>query len=193
MQIKLDNSVDKFAGEIESLSGFNVYDCYQCGKCTAGCPVAQFTDESPTKLLRLIQLNQKDQVLKSKTPYLCATCNTCSGRCPMQIDVTKIMETIRIYAKKNHIKSPVREVNTFSDVFLDSVHSGGRLFEFGMTLNYNIKNMTPFLNAQLAPAMLKVGKLSFIRQKTKNKKRLKDIFDKSDYFEPKEEVSKKEH
>lgn len=193
MQIKLDNRVDEFAGEIEGLSGINVYDCYQCGKCSAGCPVSQFTDESPTRLLRLIQLNQKDQVLNSKTPYLCATCNTCSGRCPMQIDVTRIMETIRIYASEHKIKSPVGSVNTFSEVFLDSVRTGGRLFELGMTVKFNLMNKTPFLNAELGPAMLKMGKLSFIRQRTKNKNRLREIFDKSGYFEPKEEASKKEH
>jgi heterodisulfide reductase subunit C len=192
MQIKLDNCVDKFAGEIESLSGFNVYDCYQCGKCSAGCPVSRFIDESPTRLLRLIQLNQKELVLNSKTPYLCATCNTCSGRCPMQIDITRIMETIRIYAKKNNIKPPVEEVNTFSEAFLDSVRSNGRLFEFGMTLKFNLNNKTPFLNAELGPVMLRKGKLSLRPQKTKNSKRLKDIFNKSGYFEPKEE-SKKEH
>lgn len=193
MQIVLGKEVDRFANEIGDITGINVYDCYQCGKCTAGCPVAQFTEEPPSRILRLIQLNQKEQVLKSRTPYLCATCSTCSERCPMQIDVTRIMETIRIFAAKNKVKPAVKEVTTFSDTFLDSVHLGGRLFEVGFSAMFNIRNMTPFLNIQFVPDMLKNGKLSFIPARIKNRERLRNIFNKSEYFEQKESSRKKEH
>ncbi|MGE5399478.1 MAG: 4Fe-4S dicluster domain-containing protein [Ignavibacteriales bacterium] len=193
MQLKLDNSVDQFAMEIEDLCGCNVYDCYQCGKCAAGCPVSQFTNESPTKLLRLIQLNQKEAVLNSRTPFLCAACTTCSERCPMKIDVTRIMETIRILSAREGIKPPVKEVANFSGAFLDSVKSNGRLFELGMTIKFNLVNMTPLKDAGFGPLMLSKGKLSLIPDRIRNRDKIKNIFRNSGYFEPKEVVGKKEH
>lgn len=194
MQLKLDNNVSQFADEIESLSGLKVYDCYQCGKCSAGCPVGQFTEESPTRLIRLIQLNQRSAVLNSRTPYLCATCSACSERCPMEIDVAKIMETVRILGQREHVKSPVKEVAAFSGAFLDSVKSNGRLFEFGMTITFNLRNLTPLKDAMLGPVMLQKGKLALWPRSIKNRDRIKRIFEKSSYFEPKEDgTRKKEH
>ncbi|MCX6150456.1 MAG: 4Fe-4S dicluster domain-containing protein [Ignavibacteriales bacterium] len=193
MQIKLDNSVDAFAKEIHSCSGINVYDCYQCGKCSAGCTVSSFIDESPTRLIRLIQLGQKEIVYKSKTPYLCASCITCSSRCPMEIDVVKIMESIRISAKKNGIEPPVKEVPAFAEAFLAPIKANGKSFELGMMVGYKIKTLTPFTDAELGPTMLLNQKLPFFPTTIKNRKRIKNIFDRSEYFEPKEHSEKNKH
>lgn len=193
MYLNLDNSVDSFASEIKSLCDINSYDCYQCGKCSAGCAVSKFTVESPTKILRLIQLNQKEAVLKSQTPYLCASCNTCSVRCPMEIDVARLMETIRILGRKEGVKSPVKEVPKFSDAFLSTVRLTGRSYELGLTLLFNLKNRTPLKDAGFGLPLLTKRKLSILPHTIKNRKRIERIFDKSGYFEPKEEKAKKEH
>jgi heterodisulfide reductase subunit C2 len=186
MQIKIDNSVDSFAKEIQNYSDINIYNCYQCGKCSAGCTVGSFIDESPTRLIRLIQLGQRDTVYKSKTPYLCASCITCSSRCPMEIDVAKLMESIRISAKKNGIEPPVKEVPAFADAFLAPIKMNGKSFELGMMIGYKVKTLTAFTDAELAPTMLLNQKLPFIPKSVKNKKRIKQIFDRAEYFEPKE-------
>ena len=193
MHFKLDNSVDVLAKEIHEISGINVYNCYQCGKCSAGCTVSQFIEESPTRLIRLIQLGQKEIVFKSKTPYLCATCNICSSRCPMEIEVSKLMETIRITAGKDRIEPPVKEIPAFSEAFLNPIKSNGKSFELGMMIGYKIKTMTPFTDAELAPVMLKNKKLPFIPSKVKNKKRIRQIFDRAEYFQQKKVTKKKDH
>ncbi len=190
MQIKINNTVDAFAEEIQNCSGINVYNCYQCGKCSAGCTVSSFIDESPTRLIRLIQLGQKEAVYKSKTPYVCATCVTCTSRCPMEIDVAKLMETIRISAKKEGIEPPVKEVPAFTKAFLAPIKWGGKSFELGMMIGYKIKTMTPFTDVELSPVMLKNNKLPFFPGKVKNTERIKKIFERADYFEPRE---KKKH
>ncbi len=182
MQIRLDNNVDNFAKEIKAVCKENVYNCYQCGKCTAGCTVAQFIDESPTQILRLIQLNQRDEVFKSKTPYVCAVCGTCTSRCPMEIDIAKIMETIRIMADKLGYEKPCKEINRFSKVFLDTVRSNGKLFEFGMTIAFNLINKTPFKDAMFGPVMLQKGKLALLPTRVKNLKRIKAIFAKANHY-----------
>jgi heterodisulfide reductase subunit C len=186
MQIKLDNSICAFAKEIYDNTGIDVYNCYQCGKCSAGCTVSQFIEESPTRIIRLIQLGQKDFVYQSKTPYLCATCITCSSRCPMEIDVAKLMESIRIFAKKDGIEPPIKEIPAFSEAFLAPIKSNGISFELGMMIGYKIKTLTPFTDLELGPTMLKNQKLPLIPSKVKNKKRIKQIFNRSEFFKPKE-------
>lgn len=175
MLLKPDNNIHDFALEISTLSGINVNDCYQCGKCSAGCSVGEFVSESPTRLIRLIQLNQRQSVLNSKTPYICASCSICSERCPMEIDIAKLMESLRMIAKKENIKPAVRSVDNFTRSFLSSVRNNGRLYEFGMTLGFNLSNLTPFKNAELTPDMLKKGKLSFLPNKSGDKN-IRDIF-----------------
>lgn len=193
MHIKIDNHVNNLADELQDLCGVNVYDCYQCGKCSAGCTVSEFIQESPTRVIRLIQLNQKEAVFQSTTPYLCATCNTCSSRCPMEIDVAKLMESIRIASKKEGRKPAVKEVPRFSEIFLDSVKAHGRTYELGLTIKHNMANGTPLKDAELGPNMFLNGKLSLLPPKIKNKERIKKIFEKSDFFEPREKKDKGHH
>jgi heterodisulfide reductase subunit C len=89
---KIKNSlVDK----IEEISGQNVFDCYQCGICSSGCPVTDYMDYSPNQVMRLIQLGSVDEILNSRTIWICSTCLQCSARCPKGIDVAKVMEALR--------------------------------------------------------------------------------------------------
>ncbi|MDP8241579.1 MAG: 4Fe-4S dicluster domain-containing protein [Candidatus Celaenobacter antarcticus] len=89
---KIKNSlVDK----IEEISGQNVFDCYQCGMCSSGCPVTDYMDYSPNQVMRLVQLGSVDEILNSRTIWICSTCLQCSTRCPKGIDVAKVMEALR--------------------------------------------------------------------------------------------------
>jgi heterodisulfide reductase subunit C len=81
--------------EVEELSGQNLYGCYQCGTCSAGCPFAEEMDLSPDTVIRYLILG-KDEVLESKTIWLCASCFTCAERCPRDLSLTKIMEALRV-------------------------------------------------------------------------------------------------
>lgn len=182
MQLQLDKSIDSFSGKFKKLSNINIYDCYQCGKCTAGCSIAGFMEETPNRIIRLIQLNQSSLVLKSKTPYLCAGCNTCSTRCPMEIDVAKVMETVRILAKKLSIKPALKTVNKFSELYLKYVKASGRLYELGMTAEFNLRTLMPFKDALLGAKMFRKSKISLLPENVKQKERLKRIFEKSDFF-----------
>jgi len=92
---------DELLKEIESLSGENLYGCYQCGTCSAGCPFVEDMDLAPDEIIRYVILN-KFEVLKSKTLWLCASCFTCAERCPRDINITKIMEALRqVILRKN--------------------------------------------------------------------------------------------
>jgi heterodisulfide reductase subunit C len=82
--------------KVEEISGQTVLACYQCGKCSAGCPMVSLMDLLPNQIIRLVQLGQIDEVLKSKTIWLCASCFTCTARCPKGVDLAKVMEALRL-------------------------------------------------------------------------------------------------
>jgi heterodisulfide reductase subunit C len=85
----------EFVREIETISGESLLACNQCGKCSAGCPVAFSMDLLPNQVIRLAQLGIQD-VLASQTIWTCAACLTCVSRCPKGIDLPRVMEAMRL-------------------------------------------------------------------------------------------------
>lgn len=113
-------------------TGQNVYLCYQCKRCTAGCPVAQFFDLTPNQVMRAVQLGQRDMVLQSRTISLCAACITCSTRCPQGLDVARIMDALEIEAQREKVRLPVRAVPLFYQSALRGIRWFGRMYELGL-------------------------------------------------------------
>ena len=83
--------------EIETLSEQKLLACYQCGRCSAGCPMVDEMDLLPNQVIRLAQLGMQS-VLKSQAAWVCAACLTCHARCPKGIDLPRVMEAIRVLA-----------------------------------------------------------------------------------------------
>ena len=98
------------AKEVEELCGENLFGCYQCGTCSAGCPFVEDMDLTPDEVIRYLVLDRKE-VLNSKTIWLCAACYTCAERCPRDINITKIMEALRqIILRKNIDKTNLTKI-----------------------------------------------------------------------------------
>ena len=100
--------------KLEEISGQKVLACYQCGKCSAGCPMVELMDLLPNQVIRLVQLGQIEAVVSSKTIWLCASCFSCTSRCPKGVDLAKVMEALRLLLlrKKGNYVDP-------SDVDID--------------------------------------------------------------------------
>lgn len=94
-QINVNDIRGKQTQKVATLSEENQYSCYQCGKCSAGCPAAPFMDLLPNQVLRLLQLGKVERILETNTPFACVSCFTCSSRCPKGIDIAAIMEALR--------------------------------------------------------------------------------------------------
>ncbi len=165
-----------FRDKISSLSGVNFTDCYQCGKCTAGCPVAFAMDYTPRQIMRLMQLGLKEEALKSHSIWLCASCETCYARCPKEIDLAKVMETIRIEAKEMGYR-PEKTIDLFNDLFLASVEKYGRVHEMSLIVNFNLKSGQLFKDVGMGPQMLQKGKIHLLAEKIQDNGAVKRIFE----------------
>ena len=98
---------DPFVGKVEELSGQNLLACYQCGKCSAGCPAVSEMDILPNQIIRYAQLGFKDELLRSKSIWICASCFTCNARCPKGINIAEVIEAIRqilLRKSEDHLK-----------------------------------------------------------------------------------------
>ncbi|MBN1223629.1 MAG: 4Fe-4S dicluster domain-containing protein [Candidatus Aminicenantes bacterium] len=98
---------DPFVAKVEELSGQNLLVCYQCGKCSAGCPAVSDMDILPNQIIRYAQLGLKEELLKSKAIWVCASCLTCNSRCPKGINIAEVIEAIRqvlLRKREDHVK-----------------------------------------------------------------------------------------
>ncbi len=170
------------AQAIKKETGENVFLCYQCQKCSSGCPVITHFDLAPNQVMRAVQFGQKEIVLHSKTIWLCAMCETCATRCPHDINITKIMDVLKIMAKDEGIKPKVPSVPLFYQAAMRGIKRFGRMYEAGLMGEIYLRQMlSGELNYQqvwkndmpMALKMLKNGKLkifpTFGKPKVKGK------------------------
>ncbi len=155
---------------VEELSGQKVRDCYQCGKCSAGCPIAADMDLPPNQVIRLVQLGLIDQALRSKTIRLCASCETCTTRCPREVDLAAVMDALRNIAIRERMRSPERAVSFFNRTFLSILKRYGRVFEMELIGRFNTGTFNFFKDMTKAPKLFFKGRLklwpSFAGRKT---------------------------
>jgi len=177
-----------FLAEVEEKSGVKVSACYQCRKCTNGCPVTFAMDIFPDQVMRYIQLGLQKEVLQSSTIWVCSSCETCTTRCPNEVDIARAMDYLKqtIVAKK--AKAKEKNVLTFHRVFLNDIKKRGRIFETGLMQNYllksgelinKLKNLTILEEMRLGWTMARKGRLNFLPKKIKGKKEVRELFKKS--------------
>lgn len=164
-----------FLDEIEARSGTNVRVCYQCGKCSAGCPVAYAMDLLPSQVMRLCQLGLKDEVLSSSTIWLCASCETCATRCPREIEIVSVMDALRQWACREDLAQQPRKVPLFVSTFMSNLKWFGRLYEAALVGAYNLKSGHLTKDLDKAPEMLFKGKISLWPPKVKGKDEVRNV------------------
>lgn len=167
------------AHEIEKLSGQNIALCYQCGECTAGCPVAYAADFTPNQVIRLAQLGQANEVLKSRMIWLCVGCETCTTRCPKGVELAKVMDALREIAVVRGIAAGEPNIKTFHETFLRSVERAGRTHEISMLGEYKLRSLQLFSDLILGARMFLRGKLVLIPSIVKGRSEIKSIFRKA--------------
>ncbi len=129
------------AQKIQAELGQNVYLCYQCVKCTSGCPVSEYFDWQPNQIMRAVQLGQEDIALEAETPWLCASCQTCTTRCPQDLNIAAIMDFLTREALEHGIDPPIQEVDNMNKAFLREVRLWGRSYELGLMAELKLRNI----------------------------------------------------
>ena len=152
----------KFMKQMNDEVKVNVNLCYQCRKCSAGCPMSADMDYTPVQLIHAIRLGLKDMVLNSKTMWMCSSCQTCTTRCPQEVDIARIMDAAKIMAIAEGIKPPVSSVHTFNKAALRNIKWFGRMYELGLIGDLKMRTFEFFKDMGLGAKMFFKGKLKIV-------------------------------
>ena len=173
---------------IESV-GEEIFDCYQCYKCSAGCPISIDMDLLPHQIIRSVILNRKEKALSSKTIWLCASCETCTTRCPNEIDIAKVMDVLRQIQRESGMPAQEPKIPVFHKASLNSIKKKGRVHELTMIQQYNqesgdlkekVKTGTWKNDVKLGMKMFFRGKLKLLPPKCEGVKEVQKLFEQAE-------------
>jgi heterodisulfide reductase subunit C len=176
---------DTFLREVERRSGTSVSACYQCHKCSTGCPVGFEMEVLTSQVMRLLHLGAEQEVLESEAIWLCASCEACSSRCPMDIDIAEVMDTLRMMAVERGAAIPNKQSAAFGQAFLNSVSRFGRVFELGTVIDYKLRTRDLFSDIDKALSMVVRGKLSPLPNRSGGAAAARSAIDRSEAEEKK--------
>jgi heterodisulfide reductase subunit C2 len=165
-----------FCDEVAKESGQPIEACYQCGKCTAGCPLAPAMEMTPNQIIRAVQLGLRDLVLDTAAIWHCAACETCASRCPRDIDMARVNKALARRCVREGRKPKDPAVANFHKAFLDSMGRWGRAHE--VELMSLTKAMTPsqrFKDIGLGAALFGHGKLNLLPHWVRQSKQVREI------------------
>ena len=168
----------EFPGELVP-AGEKLRTCIQCGTCTASCPAAEAMDITPRQMWRMVQLGLKDEVLHSKTMWLCSVCYSCSVRCPRGIPLTDTIAHLKQLAIREGIKE-YPESTRFYEVFAEVMRRYGRVREMEFMVRYFLStDLSAVLDYMpMGLAMLSRGKIKIEFPRLVGKGKLDRLFDK---------------
>jgi heterodisulfide reductase subunit C len=179
---------DPALARFEKQLGHPLSQCYQCGKCSAGCPAAYTMDQPPNRIIRLLQLGLHDRALAQNSYWVCSSCEMCTARCPRLIEIKEIMELLRHEAYRRGITSGERTVPAFHRAFLKTVEWFGRLYEPGLIMLNNLVSGRLFKDFTAAPGMVFKGKIKLLPGRGADNAAVRRIFKYSRREAPRGEV-----
>ncbi|MDR0327818.1 MAG: 4Fe-4S dicluster domain-containing protein [Planctomycetaceae bacterium] len=126
--------------QIETLAHTKIADCYQCGKCSAGCPRAEQMDILPNTVIRLVQYGNVQTAASAASVWQCVACLTCSTRCPKSVNIAGVMDALKQIALEEKCVHPSQKrLVAFQRSFLNAVKRNGRTNEIEMVAEYKIR------------------------------------------------------
>jgi heterodisulfide reductase subunit C2 len=165
------------ASQIQEMTHFDPACCYQCGKCSAGCPMASEMDIKTHGIIRLLQLDHRERLLSSESIWMCLTCETCTTRCPNLFDPAAVIDALREITLREYRDFVPRRIAAFHSAFLDQIRTHGRIFEFGLVASYKLRSGALFADVNSVPGMMARGKLAMTPKRIRGLRELRRIFD----------------
>jgi heterodisulfide reductase subunit C len=173
----IEKTDSSFLEEAKQKCGEDLSLCYQCLKCTAGCPTAPYMDIRPNNIIRMIQMGMKKEVLGSSAIWLCVSCETCGTRCPNKIDIGVLMDALREMSIEEKVPAKEKNIHLLHEAFVQSVKRGGRVHEATMLIDYKLRSKD--FMTDLVPGMVLFlkGKIPLFPSLIKGRGEIKRIFE----------------
>ena len=165
-----------FSSEVKEASGTNIDRCYQCLTCSLDCPVAFAMDYLPHQVVRLVQLGLKQEALTSATIWVCANCEACATRCPNDVAIPRVMDTLRAMALRERVVEKGKDIVVFHHTFLENIRRWGRQYELSLLLQIKLRTRDFFSDLRLGLRMLRQGKLKLRPPRLKDVAGVRAIF-----------------
>ena len=164
--------------------GFKIKRCLQCGTCTGTCPVSHAMDLTPRQVAAMFRAGLIEEILQSRTIWLCASCYACTVHCPAGIRVTDTMYALKRIAMAKRIYPGRFPVHVLSSAFVNNVYRYGRNFELGLGIRYfartGMKRL--FSNAGLGWSLIRRGRMGLVPKKLKRVNDIQAIIRKANEF-----------
>ena len=171
-----------FIDEVCSIPGGEaIRSCIQCGICTGSCPTANNWDYPPRRVIALVRAGLREELLSSNSMWFCASCYTCTVRCPRDIKPADIMHALEVLAIRSGLSTKQSNTPVMYQCFVDSANGNGRVYELGMMIKLFLKT-NPFAALKLAPVGMGLffhGRLPLSPTRIKGMKDLKAIMAKA--------------
>jgi heterodisulfide reductase subunit C len=126
--------------QVEAEGPFQTAACFQCRKCTNGCPVTFAMDLYPDEVIRMVILGQRKTVLACRTIWVCAACETCTTRCPNDVRIAELMDCLKEMTLHEGIPSSQPRILALHEAFLNNIKKRGRLYETTLLPAYLLKS-----------------------------------------------------
>ena len=130
----------RFLEQLEQSGPYHASACYQCRKCTNGCPVTFAMDLFPDEVIRLAIIGQAQVVLRCHTIWVCAACETCTTRCPNEVKIAELMDGLKEMAVQEGIPCPQPRILTLHQTFLKKLEKHGRVHEASFVPQYLLRS-----------------------------------------------------
>jgi quinone-modifying oxidoreductase, subunit QmoC len=159
-----------FWGQLSHVpEGDKIKECLQCGTCSGTCPVSYAMDITPRQTIALFRAGKIEDILHSRTIWICASCYSCTVRCPVGIKVTDTLYALKRTAMSRKIYPEKFPVHVLSKAFIDYVYKYGRNYEIGLVVRFLLKSnfVKLFTMGGMGLAMMRRGRLGMLPGKIK--------------------------
>jgi heterodisulfide reductase subunit C len=161
---------------VERYAEVDLSICYQCKKCSIGCPVTGLVASPPSEIIRRLQLGAGEELLQTDLVWTCLSCETCYARCPNEINFANIIDALRNISLEKGLAKPKGNPPLFNQRFLDTVKSYGRAYDLQMIAAYKLGTGKLMDDMEKFPKMLAKGKMAVLPPSGADKSRVKNIF-----------------
>ena len=142
-------------------------NCIQCGTCSGVCPLSIYMDHSPRQVMALTRADFRDEVLRSHTIWLCASCYACTVECPQQIRITDIMYELKQRAIDAGIYPRRFPIPVLAHEFTRMVRKHGRITELVLVIRLFLKTdwLAAVGNWRLGLDLMRTGRFSLLTER----------------------------